>query len=217
MARRENITEDMKAAILVDCLSMASADVGRKYGLKPATVRGLKSRCRGVWNGAQSNEVSLPVLLRQKRDTSALTDSAHFKAYSSGDYTEDQFKRCVFDASDAIARHHRWPRIVAKSLEFRLPNRKKIDLLFHHEDDTYTIAEVKSCCGDAVKATGWLLYGVIGQLLYYGETLADAMDVPWSRIRLCVVADYNPDVYFVRSLAHVDPVIHFVNGSLFAG
>ena len=77
--------------------------------------------------------------------------------------------------------------------------------------------EVKSCSGDAAKATGWLLYGVIGQLLYYGETVVDVMDVPWSRIRLCVVTDYNPDTYFVRSLAHVDPAIQLINASLLMG
>jgi len=160
--------------------------------------------------------LSVASALTQHSDTTALEASRSFRAFTNGTYTESDFAACLQSSANAIASHMGWPKVSRAFRDYALPNRKRIDLLFEHNDKTYTIIEVKSCSGQAFKAANWLLYPCVGQVLYYYETLIDCMSVNESSVRLCITADFDADVYFSRMLSRISVPIAFFNGSLFA-
>jgi len=96
-------------------------------------------------------------------------------------------------------------------IETRVANGIRVDLLAKHTDGTYTLAEVKSCGGSALKSRGWLLYGAIGQVLYYAEVLRDVLGLDDEKTNLLIMADYSPDLHFRRAIGQIKRRVDFLN------
>ena len=111
-----------------------------------------------------------------------------------------------------------WPAVRHVRYEYRLPRRengkkngRRIDLLIEHIDDSYTIVEAKGSRGLNHMKDVSLLYGAVGQLLYYHVAFTDHVECSRDQVRLCLLCDWTPDAHFVQAIEQVRPTIQFVN------
>jgi transposase len=213
------INYERAARAVVDADYLGNTATAKKYGLSHRTLQNYRTRYRE------------DALLRQRADEFRQTvrakaavefgearqnitaEAVQRIAAEDGQtrYTESELQKAVLGKIDDVLSLLGLPAAVAVSSEYVLPNGMRVDILVKHLDDSYTIIETKAAGGDAKKGAGWLLYSTIGQLLYYAEVITDAYGVDHHRLNLCVIADYDPDVYYLRSLERVAARVRFHN------
>jgi hypothetical protein len=208
------------ARAIVDADYLGDQAAAVKHNLTTRSLQNYRTRYRedtrlrqAVDDLRAGLQARASVEFQQARETAALEVAKRFVAAANGAarYTEAQLRDAVMERLEDVLQLVGLPSLVAASAEHTLPNGMRIDLLVEHVDQSYSIVEIKAAGGDAKKGAGWLLYGTPGQLLYYLEVLCDAYDVPVHRVNLCVLADYDPDAYYLRSIEHVTPRIRFHN------
>lgn len=87
----------------------------------------------------------------------------------------------------------------------------RIDIFTLNEDDSVTVYEAKS----HIKSNGknWMLYGVLGQLLYYQQAIHEQMNLKLENIHLACICDFTPDDLWFKSLKQSKSEIHFYDVS----
>lgn len=142
--------------------------------------------------------------------TSALVESKTLDARrDSIAYTERDLQLLAANEITQIASMFNWPFVESVSVEHRLPNNKRIDILCKHFDGSLSIIEVK-VSGKHAKPV-YFLYSTIGQVLYYNEVLKDVYNLPQSKIRLGIISDFEPDEYFYRTLNSLKVPMQYCN------